>query len=97
MSKPGSRQAHRGHTERNGSVPFCSPRPHTDLAFEQGNTIIVLNSGAEDAISAVNIPANLESRVPYMETGQMVVYSPDNSEPVELVGLPECVTRHGRS
>jgi hypothetical protein len=26
----------------------------------------------------------------------MVVYSPDNSEPVELVGLSECVTRHGR-
>jgi hypothetical protein len=31
-----------------------------------------------------------------METGQMVVYSPDNSEPVELVGLPTCLTRHGR-
>jgi hypothetical protein len=26
----------------------------------------------------------------------MVVYSPDNSEPVELIGLPNCVTRHGR-
>jgi hypothetical protein len=29
-----------------------------------------------------------------MEKGQMVVYSPDNSEPVELIGLSECVTRH---
>jgi DNA helicase HerA-like ATPase len=55
----------------------------------------VLNLGDEDAISAVNIPAHLEDKVPYMETGQMVVYSPDNSEPVELVGLPTCVTRHG--
>jgi hypothetical protein len=45
----------------------------------------------------VNIPSNLESRVPYMEKGQMVVYSPDNSEPVELVSLSKCVTRHGRS
>jgi hypothetical protein len=25
----------------------------------------------------------------------MVVYSPDNSEPVELTGLPVCVVRHG--
>ena len=97
MSKPGSQQAHRGHTERNGSVPFCPPRPHTDPAFEQGNTIIVLNFGAEDAHLDTELPANLESRVPYVEAGQMVVYSPDNSEPVELVGLPECVTRHGRS
>jgi hypothetical protein len=24
----------------------------------------------------------------------MVVYSPDNSEPVELTGLSTCVTRH---
>jgi hypothetical protein len=31
-----------------------------------------------------------------MEKGQMVVYSPDNSEPVELVGLPRCLTEHGR-
>jgi hypothetical protein len=31
-----------------------------------------------------------------MEKGQMVVYSPDNSEPVEVTGLPTCLTRHGR-
>jgi uncharacterized protein len=30
-----------------------------------------------------------------MEKGQMVVYSPDNSEPVELIGLPNCLTDHG--
>jgi len=73
------------------------PQDIADPVFKQINTTIVLNLGDEDAISAVNIPSNLESRVPYMETGQMVVYSPDNSEPVELVGLSECVTRHGRS
>jgi hypothetical protein len=44
----------------------------------------------------VNIPSTLESKVPYMEKGQMVVYAPDNSEPVELIGLPHCVTKHGR-
>jgi len=31
-----------------------------------------------------------------MEKGQMVVYSPDNSEPVEIQGLSSCLTRHGR-
>jgi len=31
-----------------------------------------------------------------MEKGQMVVYSPDNSEPVELIGLSTCLTRHGK-
>ena len=55
----------------------------------------LLNLGDEDAINSVNIPANLQSKVPYMEKGQFVVYSPDNSEPVELIGLPKCLTRHG--
>jgi hypothetical protein len=55
---------------------------------------LVLNLGDEDAINSVNIPANLQSKVPYMEKGQFVVYSPDNSEPVELIGLPTCLTRH---
>jgi hypothetical protein len=62
--------------------------------FKQLNTKLVLNLGDEDAINSVNIPANLQSKVPYMEKGQFVVYSPDNSEPVELIGLPTCLTRH---
>ncbi|MFB6174290.1 MAG: hypothetical protein ABEI39_06570, partial [Halobacteriales archaeon] len=60
----------------------------------QINTTVVLNLGDEDAISAVNIPPNLEQKVPYMEKGQKVVYSPDNSEPVELIGLSKCLTNH---
>jgi hypothetical protein len=56
-----------------------------------------LNLGDEDAIAAVNVPAELESKVPYFEKGQMAVYSPDNSEPVEVMGLPYCLTRHGRN
>jgi len=90
--------AKQGRKERLGLFLVTQdPQDIADPVFKQINTTIVLNLGDEDAISAVNIPANLESRVPYMETGQMVVYSPDNSEPVELVGLPACVTRHGRS
>jgi len=51
-----------------------------------------LNSGGQ-----LQLPWHrAEKKVPYMEKGQMVVYSPDNSEPVEITGLPKCVTRHGR-
>ena len=89
--------AKQGRKERLGLFLVTQdPQDIADPVFKQVNTKIVLNLGDEDAISAVNIPSNLESRVPYMEQGQMVVYSPDNSEPVELVGLSECVTRHGR-
>jgi len=89
--------AKQGRKERLGLFLITQdPQDIADPVFKQINTTVVLNLGDEDAISAVNIPANLESKVPYMETGQMVVYSPDNSEPVELIGLPHCVTRHGR-
>ena len=89
--------AKQGRKERLGLFLITQdPQDIADPVFKQINTTVVLNLGDEDAISAVNIPSNLESKVPYMEKGQMVVYSPDNSEPVELIGLPNCVTRHGR-
>jgi len=88
--------AKQGRKERLGLFLVTQdPQDIADPVFKQINTTVVLNLGDEDAISAVNIPSNLESKVPYMEKGQMVVYSPDNSEPVELVGLPHCVTKHG--
>lgn len=89
--------AKQGRKERLGLFLITQdPQDIADPVFKQINTTVVLNLGDEDAISAVNIPTALESKVPYMEKGQMVVYSPDNSEPVELVGLPACVTKHGR-
>jgi len=89
--------AKQGRKERLGLFLITQdPQDIADPVFKQINTTVVLNLGDEDAISAVNIPSNLESKVPYMEQGQMVVYSPDNSEPVELIGLSTCVTKHGR-
>ncbi|MDG5817819.1 ATP-binding protein [Natronococcus sp. A-GB7] len=89
--------AKQGRKERLGLFLITQdPQDIDDAVFKQINTTVVLNLGDEDAIKSVNIPSNLESKVPYMEKGQMVVYSPDNSEPVELIGLPKCVTRHGR-
>ena len=89
--------AKQGRKERLGLFLITQdPQDIADPIFKQINTTVVLNLGDEDAIKAVNIPSNLEGKVPYMEKGQMVVYSPDNSEPVELIGLPNCLTRHGR-
>ena len=89
--------AKQGRKERLGLFLITQdPQDIADPIFKQINTTVVLNLGDEDAIKAVNIPSNLEGKVPYMEKGQMVVYSPDNSEPVELVGLPRCLTKHGR-
>ena len=89
--------AKQGRKERLGLFLITQdPQDIAEPVFKQINSTVVLNLGDEDAISAVNIPANLERKVPYMEKGQMVVYSPDNSEPVEIIGLSKCVTKHGR-
>ncbi|ELY58771.1 helicase HerA domain-containing protein [Natronolimnohabitans innermongolicus] len=89
--------AKQGRKERLGLFLITQdPQDIDDAVFKQINTTVVLNLGDEDAIKSVNIPSTLESKVPYMEKGQMVVYSPDNSEPVELIGLSKCLTRHGR-
>ncbi|QHS17759.1 ATP-binding protein [haloarchaeon 3A1-DGR] len=88
--------AKQGRKERLGLFLITQdPQDIAEPVFKQINTTIVLNLGDEDAISSVNIPTTLAGKVPYMEKGQMVVYSPDNSEPVELIGLPRCLTRHG--
>jgi hypothetical protein len=89
--------AKQGRKERLGLFLITQdPQDIADPIFKQVNTTVVLNLGDEDAIKAVNIPSNLEGKVPYMEKGQMVVYSPDNSEPVEIQGLATCLTRHGQ-
>ena len=89
--------AKQGRKERLGLFLITQdPQDIADPIFKQINTTVVLNLGDEDAIKAVNIPSKLEGKVPYMEKGQMVVYSPDNSESVELIGLSRCLTRHGR-
>ena len=88
--------AKQGRKERLGLFLITQdPQDVAESVFKQINTKVVLNLGDEDAIKSVNIPSNLAGKVPYMAKGQMVVYSPDNSEPVELIGLSTCVTRHG--
>ncbi|NUE01091.1 ATP-binding protein [Halorubraceae archaeon YAN] len=89
--------AKQGRKERLGLFLITQdPQDIAEPVFKQINTKLVLNLGDEDAIKSVNIPTTLQQKVPYMEKGQMVIYSPDNSEPVELIGLSTCLTRHGR-
>ena len=88
--------AKQGRKERLGLFLITQdPQDIADPVFKQVNTRLVLNLGDEEAIKSVNIPPSLANKVPYMEKGQQVVYSPDNSEPVEVTGLPICLTRHG--
>lgn len=87
--------AKQGRKERLGLFLITQdPQDIAEPVFKQVNTKIVLNLGDAEAISAVNIPTTLAGKVPYMEKGQMVVYSPDNSEPVELIGLSNCLAKH---
>ena len=89
--------AKQGRKERLGLFLITQdPQDIAEPVFKQINSKVVLNLGDEAAIKAVNLPTELEGRVPYMEQGGMVVHSPDNSDPVELAGLEYCVTRHGR-
>ncbi|ERG95510.1 ATP-binding protein [Haloquadratum walsbyi] len=88
--------AKQGRKERLGLFLITQdPQDIAESVFKQVNTKLILNLGDEDAIKSVNIPAALENKVPYMKKGQQVVYSPDNSEPVEIQGLRHCLTRHG--
>ncbi len=90
--------AKQGRKERLGLFLITQdPQDIAEPVFKQLNTKLVLNLGDEDAIKSVNIPTMLQQKVPYMEKGQMVVYSPDNSDPVELTGLSKCLTKHGRT
>jgi Predicted ATPase len=88
--------AKQGRKERLGLFLITQdPQDIAESVFKQINTKLILNLGDEDAINSVNIPAALENKVPYMKKGQQVIYSPDNSEPVEIQGLRHCLTRHG--
>jgi len=43
---------------------------------------------------AAGAPPEFVKSLPYFEKGRIVVHSPDNSQPVEILGLHFCVVRH---
>ena len=89
--------AKQGRKERLGL--FLITQDPQDIApgiFKQINTRCVLNLVDSAAIDRVNVPSALRWAVPYLGRGQMIVHSPDNSEAVQVTGLPVALTRHGR-
>ena len=89
--------AKQGRKERLGL--FLITQDPQDIApgiFKQINTRCVLNLVDRAAIERVNVPAALRWAVPYLGRGEMIVHSPDNSEAVQVTGLPVALTRHGR-
>ncbi len=70
------------------------PQDIDDTVFKQINTRIILNLTNDNAINALNVPNEYEKRIPYLKKGQMIVYSPDNSDIVEIIGLSKCVVKH---
>jgi DNA helicase HerA-like ATPase len=89
--------AKQGRKERLGLFLITQdPQDVAESVFKQINTRIALTLGDEDAVASLNLPTALESRVADMQRGSMAVHSPDNSKPVEVMGLPYALTRHGR-
>lgn len=70
------------------------PQDIDDTVIKQINTKLILNLNNDSAISSLKVPVEYERRIPYLKKGQMIVYSPDNSDIVEIVGLSNCVVRH---
>ena len=70
------------------------PQDIDDTVIKQINTKLILNLNNDSAISSLKVPIEYERRIPYLKKGQMIVYSPDNSDIVEIVGLSNCVVRH---
>lgn len=88
--------AKQGRKERLGL--FLVTQDPGDIAEDirkQLNTRISLNLSDEDAIASLNLERSLAKQVPELETGQMVVHSPDNAKAVQLLGLNQCVVKHG--
>jgi hypothetical protein len=70
------------------------PQDIDSTVLKQINTRVILNLSNDAAIKALNVPSAYEKRIPYLKKGQMIVHSPDNSDTVEIMGLPMCVVRH---
>ncbi|MEA1984467.1 MAG: ATP-binding protein [Euryarchaeota archaeon] len=71
------------------------PQDIDDTVFKQINTRIILNLSNDAAINVMKVQKEYEKRIPYLKKGQMIVQSPDNSDMVEVTGLPKCVVKHG--
>ena len=90
--------AKQGRKERLGL--FLITQDPTDISpgiLKQLHTKIILNLSDSNIIKSLNMPKELSRKIPHLSTGQMVIHSSNNAAPVQLVGLPECLTKHSGS
>ena len=87
--------AKQGRKNRLGLVLITqNPQDVHEDVLSQISTRILL--GMEQAMAErAGAPKHYQRSLPYFEKGRMVIHSPDNSHPLEIVGLPFCVVRHG--
>lgn len=87
--------AKQGRKNRLGLVLITqNPQDVNEGVLSQVSTRILLGMEREMAERA-GAPKEYQKALPHFERGRMVVYSPENSHPVELRGLDFCVVRHG--
>lgn len=65
---------------------------HEGVLSQVSNRILL---GMERKMAeAAGAPPEFLKALPYFEKGRMVVHSPDNSQPVEIIGLHFCLVKH---
>ncbi|HEY5596966.1 MAG TPA: hypothetical protein VIL47_06850, partial [Candidatus Bipolaricaulota bacterium] len=65
---------------------------HEGVLSQVSNRILL---GMERKMAeAAGAPAEFLKSLPYFEKGRLVVHSPDNSQPVEIIGLHFCLVKH---
>ncbi len=85
--------AKQGRKDRLGLVLITqNPQDVSEAVLSQISTRILLGMDQTMAERA-GAPGHYQKALPYFEKGRMVVHSPDNSQPVEIRGLPFCLVR----
>lgn len=69
-----------------------NPQDIDDQILKQTNTRILLGL-SEEVVESIKVPKGFEKDIPLFKKGQAVVKAPD-VEPVEILGLQKCVTKH---
>lgn len=90
-----SEAARQGRKECMGLVLITQdPQDINSEIMKQVNTRIILSLHNESALKTLQLPKEYEKKIPFLKRGQAIVYSPDNSNIVEVSGLNICTVKH---
>ncbi|MFQ5794725.1 MAG: ATP-binding protein [Candidatus Bipolaricaulia bacterium] len=86
--------AKQGRKNRLGLVLISqNPQDINEGVLSQISNRILLGMERKMAEKA-GAPPEYQRALPYFERGRMIVHSPDNSHPLEIIGLKFCVVKH---